>query len=306
MNGIISRAFTQGRVDDGYAHTHVPMCHPEFLDMYHNQCPQGCFVIEEGSHIRGAVFCHVWGKTGWLGPLVLVPERHHLGLGKYLTNHAVNFLKEAGCVTIGLETNPRSTRNIGFYGKLGFAPTVLCVDMIKPVPAIMPSAEKPPHKLIRYSELSKRGKSDFITHANHLTHIVKPTVDYESAIKAIDDARQGESILYILKETPIGLAVLQTEPSLVEEQNAFLRVITFLAHPKTPDSYIQFFLYQFLEFAKEQSLDRILIRVPMYSNRVFKILLLHNYRVVNSDIRFVLENYGDNPNTMAFHVNRWV
>ena len=104
----------------------------------------------------------------------------------------------------------------------------------------------------------------------------------------------------------LSLAILQTEPSLAEEQNALLRVISFIAHPKTRDSYIQFFLHDMLDFAKKKSLDRILIRVPMYSNRMFKILLQNNYRVVNSDIRFVLDGYADRQNSSFFHVNRWV
>ncbi|MBN1559284.1 GNAT family N-acetyltransferase [candidate division KSB1 bacterium] len=306
VNGIISRAFTQGRVDDGYAHTHVPMCSAEFLAMYYAQCPQGCFVLEESGHIQGAVFCHIWGGTGWLGPLVLAPEKHHLGLGKQLTQHAVSFLKRSGCVVIGLEVNPRSNRNIGFYGKLGFIPSVLCIDMIKPVPAMVLSPEDSPHQPVYYSRLSKSERRGFFRHADHLTKSIIPTVDYKPVIDAIEQIRQGESVLYMRRGTPVGLAVMQTEPSLVEEQNAVLRVISFMAHPKTPDSYMHFFLQDFLHFAQTNALDRILIRVPMYSSRFFKILLHNNYRVVNSDIRFVMEGYTDEQDSSFFHVNRWV
>ncbi|MBN1464682.1 GNAT family N-acetyltransferase [candidate division KSB1 bacterium] len=306
VNGIISRAFTQGRLDDGYAYTDVPMCKPEFLAMYYAQCPQGCFVLEESGHIQGAVFCHVWGKTGWFGPLVLAPEKHHLGLGKQLTQHAVSFLKGSGCVVIGMEVNPRSSRNIGFYGKMHFIPSVLSIDMIKPVPAMLPAVQKSPHQLVYYSRLSKSERLEFLQHASHLTKAVMPTIDYKPVIQAIDEIRQGESVLCMLRGTPVGLAVMQTEPSLVEEQNAMLRLISFVAHPKTPASYIQFFLHDFLDLAKSASLDRIMIRVPMYSNRLFKILLRNNYRVVSSDMRFVLEGYADEQIGSFFHVNRWV
>ncbi|MBN1480355.1 GNAT family N-acetyltransferase [candidate division KSB1 bacterium] len=305
VNGIISRAFTQGRIDDGYVQTQVPMCRPEFLDMYFTQCPQGCFIVEEKGQIQGAAFCHVWGKTGWIGPIAIVPEKHHRGVGKELATAAINFLKGAGCQTIGLETNPRSNRNLGFYGKLDFVPSVLSIDMIKPVSSIVPSDKASPHHLVYYSRLSSDARRQFCKLANELIGIVSAPVDYTPLIEAIESCHQGESVLFMRNTVPIALGVLQTEPSLVEEQNALLRVISFLAHPKTPDAYIHFFLSDLLSIAREKALDRILMRLPMYSNRVFRIFLENNYRVVNSDIRMVLNGYPDTTKSF-FHINRWV
>lgn len=306
VNGILSRAFTQARIDDGYSHTQVPMCHPEFLAMYYKQCPSGCFVLEDAGQIRGAVFCHVWGKTGWFGPLAVVPEKHHLGLGKYLVEAAINFLKEAGCQTIGLETNPRSNRNIGFYGKMDFEPSVLSIDLIKPVSPILPSLEDSPHELVYYSRLSSSSRQNFFDHVNHLTHAVDPTVDYTSAIESMDECKQGETVLFVRKGTPIALAILQTEPSLVEEQNALMRIVAFMAHPKTPDIYFQYFLSDFLMLAKGWARDRILIRLPAYSSHLLRIFLEHHYRVVNSDLRMVLNGFPNQPSAGRFHFSRWV
>ncbi len=306
VNGILSRAFTQARIDDGYSHTQVPMCQPDFLNMYVRQCPNGCFVLEDSGQIRGAVFCHVWGDTGWFGPLAVVPEKHHMGLGRYLVSAAVTFLKEAGCRTIGLETNPRSNRNIGFYGKMDFEPSVLSIDLIKPVSPILPSLEDSPHQLIYFSRLTSASRQNFFDHLHYLQRANDPTIDYTSLIESMDDSKQGETVLFVRKGTPIALAILQTEPSLVEEQNALLRIVAFMAHPKTPDVYVQYFLTDFLLMAKKWSRDRILVRLPMYSNQILRFFLDHNYRVINTDIRMVLNGYPAQRNERRLHFDRWV
>ena len=306
VNGIISRAFTQGRIDDGYSHSHVPMCRPEFLKMYQAQCPQGCFVLEEAEQIRGAAFCHVWGKTGWIGPLAIAPEKHHLGLGKNLAQEAIRFLQSSGCKTIGLETNPRSNRNIGFYGKLNFIPSVLSIDMIKPVSPVVTHSQDSPHRPVFFSRLSGNARQNFYDHMSYLARATSSNIDYSPVVNAIDLHRQGESIIFIRKGTPVAMAILQTEPSLVDEQNALLRVIAFVAHPKTPDQYFQFFLSDLLWLAKQNARDRILIRLPLYFYRGFRILLANNYRVISSDLRMVLAGYPDSQDVPHFHFNRWV
>jgi len=60
-NLMMSKAFTRGRKEDGYENTHIPLCKPQFLEMYLEECPDGCFVIQEADRIIAASFCHVWG-----------------------------------------------------------------------------------------------------------------------------------------------------------------------------------------------------------------------------------------------------
>ena len=306
VNGMISRAFTQGRIDDGYAHTEVPMCRADFIEMYFSQRPDGCFVLEELGQIRGAAFCHVWGNTGWIGPLAVAPEKHHLGLGKDLALHAVNYLRSIGCKTIGVETNPRSSRNLGFYGKIGFVPSALSIDMVRPVPSTPVPQDKSVHKKIYYSRLSAADKKEFKLRVWNLVNMVSLDVDYTNLINITDEHHFGETILFMRKGAPIGVVVLQTKPSLVEEQNSFLRIVSFAAHPKTPHFYFSYFLNDIILFAKDKALNRILARVPMYSPHAFRILLENKYRVINSDLRMTLEGYGEQRQNSVFHINRWV
>lgn len=305
VNGLISRAFTQGRIDDGYAHSDVPMCRTEFISMYLSQCPEGCFVYLENGQIRGAAFCHVWGQTGWFGPLAVAPERHLMGIGKRLVAACIDHLQRVGCTTIGLETNPRSSRNLGFYGRFGFMPTALAVDMIRSVPTAPVSSDRLPHQTFYYSRLSDNDRREFRLHVWNLMQTVDRSADYSGLVEAVQRFKLGESLLSIRNNTPIGFAVLQTHPTLVDEHNNFMRLIAFAAHPKTPDAYLPYFFTDWLALAQAKALDRILLRVPVYHPRLFKLLLANQYRVVNSDVRLTLEGYGESRPS-PLHINRWV
>jgi len=307
VNGILSRAFTQGRIDDGYAFTDVPMCQTRFMEMYYYQGERGAFVVEESGQIRGAAFCHIWGKTGWIGPLAIVPEKHHLGLGKELALHTVDFLKRQNCTTIGLETNPRSNRNLGFYAKIGFVPSVLSIDLIKAVSQIASGHDaSSAHTIIPYSLLSDNQREKFLYQVASLTQLVNPEVDYSQLIQSYNQFEQGETLLFMRRQMPIAAAILQTKPSLVEEQNILLRIVAFIANPKTPAAYFSLFLEDLGNYARDNKMDRILVRTPMYSHKTLRALLQHNYRVVNSDLRMTLEGYSEHGNPNLFVMNRWV
>ncbi len=305
VNSLLSRAFTQGRFEDGYAQTDVPMLRHEFIRMYLGQRPQGCFVYVESGKIVGAAFCHVWGKVGWFGPLAVAPERHLMGIGKNLVSACIGHLKSSGCTTIGLETNPRSARNLGFYGRLSFFPERLSVDMIRPTPTADNETSVRPHLTFPYSSLSDEDRREFRLHVRNLQQWADLDADYEALI---EDARRygvGDTLLFIRGSTPIGFAVLQTVPSLVDEQNNVLRLIAFVAHPKTPEAYVPYFLADLIDYARRGRFDRILLRVPLYNDRFFRLLLDNNYRVVNSDVRLTLSGFGERT-AKLLHINRWV
>ena len=57
-------------------------------------------------------------RTGWIGNLIVPPERRGLGIGSRLMEHAIRHLEHAGIATIRLEADPMG---INIYRKLGFA-----------------------------------------------------------------------------------------------------------------------------------------------------------------------------------------
>jgi len=306
FNIIISRAFTQARADCGYTHTFVPMCRREFINLYHAQQPEGAFIAEDAGQLRGGVFTHVWGKTGWIGPLAVAPEKHLTGIGKQLAATSIDYLKKAGCTTIGLETNPRNHRNLGFYGKLGFSPTVLSVDLIKPVSFIYTEPETLPHKTIYFSRLAQSDKQEFLSRVHTLAAASDKNIDYSSLIQNIDQHHYGETFLFIRKGTAIGFVIMQTEPTNTEEQSSLLRVFALVMHQQLPETFFKYIIFDLLKYSKKKNFERIVVRMPAYTNRVFNLFLENGFRVYSSDVRMTLQGYPEKKDSSIIHINRWV
>jgi len=133
VNLILSKSFTQGRIEDGYKESRVPLVRIQFLEMYLAACAAGCYVLEVNGQIVAYAFSRLWGTVGWIGPLAVIPEFQGQALGKEMVLTCVDFLKESGAQTIGLETMPRSYKNIGLYSRLGFLPQSLTVEMTRTV-----------------------------------------------------------------------------------------------------------------------------------------------------------------------------
>lgn len=304
-NALLSRAFTQGRLDDGYMHTHVPLCQTEFLKWYYRQNPEGCFILEHEAQCRGVAFTHLWGKTGWFGPLAIAPEKHLRGLGKQLLLHCIHYLKNKGCSTIGLETNPRSKRNIGFYGRMGFIPSLFSIDMMCSL-NLSKSPVTPPHQTIRFSRLNESDQKEMLIRIQRLTEHIDPSLNFRDFIKNTYKSQTGESFLFIFKSAPVGFCVIQNIPTTVEESRPILRTIVFAAHPQTPEEYLRYMIKDIEMYGKELKLLRHLIRTPLYSPRLFQVLLKMDYRVINTDMRLVLDGYPEHIKNSAIYANRWV
>jgi ribosomal protein S18 acetylase RimI-like enzyme len=80
--------------------------------------PRGCFIAESENTIVGHVFSILFDKIGWIGLLIVHPERRGLGLGAALMKAAIDFLERNGAETIKLEAVEKAAP---LYRRLGFA-----------------------------------------------------------------------------------------------------------------------------------------------------------------------------------------
>lgn len=273
--------------------------------MYFSECPEGCFVIEEAGKILAVSFSHVWGKTGWIGPLAVAPEKHLSGLGKEIANESVGFLKRAGCKTIGLETSPRSYRNLGFYRKLGFQPTTLTLDMMRPVHLLHDSRLSEAYSLIRYSECAGEEREEFQRKTLALTQLVSPHLDYTPLIQAIRTFAWGDSLLMQSGEKVIAYTTVQTEPISSEEQSNVLRTLALLVHPSLSDQNMKDVLRVLENFARENFFGNLLIRVPTHCDHAFNMLLSECFQVVHSDLRMTMQGYAEVLHEDGINLSRW-
>lgn len=79
--------------------------------------PDGCFIAEVEGQPAGMVTTTRYQLTGWIGNLIVPPERRGLGIGTLLMQRAIAHLERRGTATIRLEADPMG---INIYHKLGF------------------------------------------------------------------------------------------------------------------------------------------------------------------------------------------
>ena len=130
MNRLFADAFTDRYRRDGLVGVRVPFLN-EVIWRYAIADAAGGAMLwrDEGDRIVAFNIAHRSGAEGWMGPLCVRPDRQLAGLGREIVLAAVDWLKEQGARTIGLETMPRTVDNIGFYSRLGFVPGHLTLTM---------------------------------------------------------------------------------------------------------------------------------------------------------------------------------
>ena len=85
--------------------------------------PQGCFVCREKGTALGYITSVKYGKSGWIGNLLVHPDARRRGIGRWLMESAVAGLLRSGVETVWLTA---SADGAGLYRKLGF----LTIDSI--------------------------------------------------------------------------------------------------------------------------------------------------------------------------------
>jgi GNAT superfamily N-acetyltransferase len=81
--------------------------------------PQGCFVWREAAISQGYLTSIRYGRSGWIGNLLVHPEGRRHGIGRGLMERAISELLKNGAETIWLTA---SAEGAGLYQKLGFVP----------------------------------------------------------------------------------------------------------------------------------------------------------------------------------------
>jgi GNAT superfamily N-acetyltransferase len=84
------------------------------------------FVAERDGVLAGASACVQFGATGWIGAVAVLPEARRVGLGRALTEAAVDWLRERGAGTIQLYA---TAMGLPVYERLGFVAEGACVTL---------------------------------------------------------------------------------------------------------------------------------------------------------------------------------
>ena len=79
------------------------------------------FLAESDNEIIGACMAGYDGHRGWLYAVAVSPEDRRSGIGTQLVEHAMQALKELGCIKVNLQIRSTNTEVAAFYESLGFA-----------------------------------------------------------------------------------------------------------------------------------------------------------------------------------------
>jgi len=79
------------------------------------------FLVENNNEIIGACMAGYDGHRGWLYAVAVLPSHRRSGKGTQLIKHAMQALKELGCIKVNLQIRSTNTEVAAFYESLGFA-----------------------------------------------------------------------------------------------------------------------------------------------------------------------------------------
>jgi ribosomal protein S18 acetylase RimI-like enzyme len=126
--------------------------------------PKGCFIAESDNKPVGHIFSVLFGEIGWIGLLIVNPEKRGKGIGAALVEAAINYPEENGAKTIKLEAVEEAAP---LYRRLGF------VDMFDSLRfrGMLPLNEKQP----------RRTKTVSLIHENDIPEIAEFDAQYFGA-----------------------------------------------------------------------------------------------------------------------------
>jgi len=87
------------------------------FEAFYDHDPHGCFAAEEGGERIGMIVATAYDTCGFLGALIVQPDRRGRGIGQQLMEHAIGYLRQRGIRSIYLDGD---TPAVPLYERLGF------------------------------------------------------------------------------------------------------------------------------------------------------------------------------------------
>lgn len=305
VNRILSKSFTHANLQEGYRSQRIPLCRTEFLEMYLAANPEGSFVIEKDGKIIAYCFSRLWGLIGWIGPLSVIPKEQGHGYGKDVISASIDFLKQKGARTIGLEMPTRSNRNLGFYTKLGFIPDKPAVDLVRQV--FPPNIHKRPNVLQvhKFSKIAPSKRTDFLKEMTQFSDKLVTGLDYTKEVEVATEFAFGDACLLTKDKKTLGFILAHTETYSTEEARQFLKVNVLQMSPDLSIKALDDFLELLEDWARVEFLQGIYIRVPTRYYQGYKYLISKEFKIMNIDLRMTLNRFAQRDVSKNINFSKW-
>jgi GNAT superfamily N-acetyltransferase len=284
LNRVFAESFTDRYRRDGMPGVRVPHLNPLVWRYAIEGAGGGAMVWRDGAgEIVAFNIVHRSGREGWMGPLAVRPDRQNQGLGKTIVLAGIDWLREEGATTIGLETMPRTVENIGFYSRLGFVPGHLTVTVTR--------------------EPGRRGASDagrlsrlrgpiepVIAACGALCDRLTPGLDFSREILLTRDLGLGDTSLVYAGERLRAFAVWHAAALADGRSREDVRVLKVVA--ESLDDF-EAVLEAVSGAAASERVQRIAIRCQTAQAAAYRRLVDRGYEAFWTDLRMTLDGYPE-------------
>jgi GNAT superfamily N-acetyltransferase len=286
LNRLFSDAFTERYRRDGLLGVRVPQLNPTVWGYAIRDAGEGAMLWYDADHQLVAFnIAHCSGTEGWMGPLAVRTDRQGQGIGRMVVETAIDWLRAQGARTIGLETMPRTVDNIGFYSRMGFAPTYLTITLTRDV-----TTRGVAGSYLRLSRETARRQRTQVERCRDRLGRSAPGYDFTREIELSDELGVGDTVVVERDGDVAGFALFHSAPLADLRASDELRVLKLFADGT--ESLHRLFVV--LEgCAEELRLRRVAVRCQTAYQQSFHALLAQGYRVRWTDLRMVLDGYPE-------------
>jgi len=312
VNSVFTKAFSRARIDEGLKQHRVSPCRIAFLKMYLDRSGEGALVAYDHGQVVGFNFNHLFGCTGWMGPLAVMPKYQGAGVGKAVVNAGIDYLRTRGATVIGLETMPRNFRNLGFYSRLGFDPGPLCLDMVAQAHGGRAPFDSRSAEIRYFREGTPAQKERLLRGCGEISTALSPGLDYSKEVLLNSRHRFGDTVFLVDGDEVAGFAVCHLEPYGQYEERRELKVNVLAMRPEPPISApggslsrLPVLLAGVKELAARERLSVVRLHIRSDKYDALRSLLSWDYNVGYSDLRMCLSGFEEEEPAHRVHFCRW-
>jgi GNAT superfamily N-acetyltransferase len=296
LNRVFAEAFTDRYSRDGLVGVRVPQLNPLVWRYAIDDAGDGAMVWRDGDgHMVAFNMVHRSGTEGWMGPLAVRPDRQGEGLGSLMVRTGIEWLRNQGATTIGLETMPRTVDNIGFYSRIGLVPGHLTVTLVHDVPRRAAGD-------VELLSTSGGGVEQGIAECRRLAGALLPGVDFTREIALTRELAIGDTILIREGRELVAFALWHSTPLAAGRPKDELRVLKVAArHPAAFDLLLD----ALPAAAAGERVNRIAVRCQTEFAAAYLRLVTRGYRVHWTDLRMTLEGFEQRAPDAGIVMSNW-
>jgi GNAT superfamily N-acetyltransferase len=283
LNRVFAEAFTDRYSRDGLIGVRVPHLNTLVWRYALEDAGDGALVWRDADgHVVAFNVAHRSGTEGWMGPLAVRPDRQGEGIGSSMVRAGIDWLRDEGATTIGLETMPRTVDNIGFYSRLGLVPGPLTVTLVHDAPRRAAAGE--------LLSTSRVGYDACLEECRALTDRLLPGVDFSRELALTRELGIGDTTL-VREDGPCGrllaFALWHSVPLAAGRPKDELRLLKVVAESLEAFDRL---LESVQAAAVAERVARLAIRCQTDFADVYLRLVAMGYRVHWTDLRMYLRD----------------